>query len=92
VSIQPWAAASVGSRFRHRDKNAMIGEIARQRLLAATEAQASCTWNKTAALVDRLQHIGEFPQLAVKNRFFAVWCGLKRPQEGELRSSFPAMR
>jgi len=24
--------------------------------------------------------------------FFAVWCGLKRPQEGELRSSFPAMR
>ena len=26
------------------------------------------------------------------NRFFAVWCGLKRPQEGELRSSFPAMR
>ena len=26
------------------------------------------------------------------SRFFAVWCGLKRPQEGELRSSFPAMR
>jgi hypothetical protein len=24
--------------------------------------------------------------------FFAIWCGLKRPQEGELRSSFPAMR
>ena len=24
--------------------------------------------------------------------FFAVWCGLKRPQEGELRSSFPATR
>jgi hypothetical protein len=37
-------------------------------------------------------------KLAVKGslqdpfRFFAVWCGLKRPQEGELRSSFPAMR
>jgi hypothetical protein len=25
-------------------------------------------------------------------RFFAVWSGLKRPQAGELRSSFPAMR
>ena len=24
--------------------------------------------------------------------FFAIWCGLKRPQKGELRSSFPAMR
>jgi hypothetical protein len=40
-------------------------------------------WERATAIV--CQIIG-------KKRFFAVWCGLKRPQEGELRSSFPAMR
>ena len=45
----------------------------------------------TAFLLTQYE-IGLYSVSAVFGRFFAIWCGLKRPQEGELRSSFPAMR
>ena len=91
VAVQLCRADALGAEICHfTGTSDYHGHVAVTTNVAAahgvTTVDVAGTFEATTMFWPRIRYLVE------EMRFFAVWCGLKRPQEGELRSSFPATR